>query len=288
MVTPSSAADPSKNTDWCFPDTEKGIQDAMERGATHLWANTILFASHPLQVSPYLDKYKDKVRVVGQPPLLVEKFDDKEFVNNRLRANGSFSMPRGWTVSLSTDLRSSLQKQNLPFPIVGKPIRGRGSQGVKVCYFLEELYDHLQSLSEHSPTVMLEEFLSGEEATVTVMPPTVEVPRYWAMPVVTRFNHDNGIAPYNGVVAVTANSRSISQQEFEKDYRYIEASRQCEEVAKLMQATAPLRIDIRRYNQDPGAPFALFDINMKPVSPMPLTLNPFCHVPVSDREGVTN
>lgn len=288
VVTPRSAADPSKDTGWCFPDTEEGIQDAIERGATHLWANTILFASHPLQVSPYLDKYKDKIQVVGQPPLLVEKFDDKEFVNNRLRANGSFSMPRGWTVSLSTDLRSSLQKQNLPFPIVGKPIRGRGSQGVKVCYSLEELYDHLQSLSGHSPTVMLEEFLSGEEATVTVMPPAVEVPRYWAMPVVTRFNHDNGVAPYNGVVAVTANSRTISQQEFEKDYRYIEASRQCVEVAKLMQATAPLRIDIRRYNQDPGAPFALFDINMKPVSRMRLILNALCLVPVSDREGVTN
>lgn len=288
VVTPRSAADPSEDTGWCFPDTEEGIQDAIERGASHLWANTILFASHPLQVSPYLDKYKDKVRVVGQAPLLVEKFDDKEFVNNRLRANGSFSMPRGWTVSLSTDLRSSLQKQNLPFPIVGKPIRGRGSQGVKVCYSLEELYDHLQSLSGHSPTVMLEEFLSGEEATVTVMPPTEEVPRYWAMPVVTRFDHDNGIAPYNGVVAVTANSRAISQQEFEKDYRYIEASRQCVEVAKLMQATAPLRIDIRRYNQDPGAPFALFDINMKPVSRMRLILNALCHVPVSDREGVTN
>lgn len=288
VVTPRSTADPSEDTGWCFPDTEEGIQDAIERGATHLWANTILFASHPLQVSPYLDKYEDKVRVVGQPPLLVEKFDDKEFVNNRLRANGSFSMPRGWTVSLSTDLRSSLQKQNLPFPIVGKPIRGRGSQGVKVCYSLEELYDHLQSLSGHSPTVMLEEFLSGEEATVTVMPPAEEVPRYWAMPVVTRFDHDNGIAPYNGVVAVTANSRAISQQEFEKDYRYIEASRQCVEVAKLMQATAPLRIDIRRYNQDPGAPFALFDINMKPVSRMRLILNALCHVPVSDREGVTN
>lgn len=288
VVTPGSATDPSKDSGWCFPDTEEGIQDAIDRGATHLWANTVLFASHPLQASPYLAKYKDKVWVVGQPPLLVEKFDDKEFVNNRLRANGSFAMPRGWTVSLSTDPRSSLQKQNLPFPIVGKPIRGRGSQGVKVCYSLEELYDHLQSLSEYSPTVMLEEFLSGEEATVTVMPPTVEVPRYWAMPMVTRFNHDNGIAPYNGVVAVTANSRTIGHQEIEKDCRYMEASSQCEEVAKLMQATAALRIDIRRYNQDSGAPFALFDINMKPVSLMRLIPNTFCLVPVFDREGVTN
>lgn len=108
VVTPSSATDPSKDIGWCFPDTEERIKDAIDRGATHLWANTILFASHPLQASPYRAKYKDKVWVVGQPPLLVEKFDDKEFVNNRPRANGSFAMPRGWTVSLSTDTRSSL------------------------------------------------------------------------------------------------------------------------------------------------------------------------------------
>ncbi|KAI9686727.1 MAG: hypothetical protein M1822_002786 [Bathelium mastoideum] len=264
VITPDSSPVPSEDTGWCFPDTEDGIRDAIERGATHLWANTILFASHPLQASAYLDKYESRVRVVGQPPLLVEKFDDKDFVNNQIRKYGSVTMPRCWTVSLHTDPRPFLQAQNLPFPIVGKPIRGRGSQGVKVCYSFEELYDHLQSLSQHSPTVMLEEFLSGEEATVTVMPPGLDIPRYWAMPVVVRFNHDNGIAPYNGVVAVTTNSQVISQQDMQNDSRYEEASRQCEEVAKLMQATAPVRIDIRRFNQDPGASFALFDINMKP------------------------
>lgn len=32
--------------------------------------------------------------------------------------------------------------------------------------------------------------------------------RYCALPVVTRFNHQDGIAPYNGVVAITTNSRA--------------------------------------------------------------------------------
>lgn len=113
VVTPSSAS-PSEDTGWCFPDTEAGIRNAIDRGATHLWANTILFASHPLQVSSYLDRYKDQIRVVGQPPLLVEKFDNKEFVNSRLRANGSFPMPQDWTVSLQTDPKSFLQTQNFP------------------------------------------------------------------------------------------------------------------------------------------------------------------------------
>ena len=266
VVTPKSEVNPNEDTGWSFPDNEEGILHAIERGATHLWANTIVFASHPLQTSSILEKHGDKVRVVGQPPLLVEKFDNKEHVNSRLRAIGSFPMPRGWTLSLRTDPLSFLQEQNLPFPIVGKPIRGRGSQGVKVCYSLNELYDHLQTLSEHSPTVMLEEFLSGEEATITVMPPTANIPKYWAMPVVTRFNHESGIAPYNGIVAVTANSRSLTQKEFEIDNRYSEASRQCVRVAELMQATAPIRVDVRRYNKSTGSPFALFDINMKPVS----------------------
>lgn len=266
VVTPSLATVPSDDIGWCFPDTEEGIQKAIGSGATHLWANTILFASHPLQTSPYLSKYGDKVWVVGQPPLLVEKYDNKEFVNNRLRAYGSFPMPRGWTVCLKPDLKSILEKENLPFPIVGKPVRGRGSQGVKVCYSPEELYDHLQSLSGHSPLAMLEEFLSGEEATITVMPPAVDLPKYWAMPIVTRFGHESDIAPYNGVIAVTANSGALSQNDFDKDKSYLEASKQSERVAELMQATAPIRIDIRRYNKDPGTPFALFDVNMKPVS----------------------
>jgi hypothetical protein len=72
---------------------------------------------------------------------------------------------------------------------------------------------------------MLEEYLSGEEATITVMPPSRDRPDYWAIPIVTRFNHDGGIAPYNGVVAVTANSRVISLEEFRADSRYGEAAR---------------------------------------------------------------
>ena len=216
--------------------------------------------------------------MIGQPPLLVEKFDDKEYTNNLLRASGSFTMPQGWTVNLGTDPRPFLMEQDLPYPIVGKPIRGRGSQGVKVCYSFDELYDHLRALSQDSSIVMLEEYLSGEEATVTVMPPSEELPDYWAMPIVTRFNHEGGIAPYNGVVAVTANSRVLMPEEAEKDERYEQAARECVEVAKLLRVTAPIRIDVRRFNKDPGSQFALFDINMKPVSRVHAPVCTFHHL----------
>ena len=219
-----------------------------------------------MQTSPQLDEYQKELQVIGQPPLLVEKFDDKEYTNNLLRASGSFTMPQAWTVNLRTDPRSFLMAQNLPFPIVGKPIRGRGSQGVKVCYYFDELYDHLRTLSIDSSIVMLEEYLSGEEATVTIMPPSKGRPEYWAMPIVTRFNHEGGIAPYNGVVAVTANSRALMPEEIEKDERYEQAAKECIRVAALLRVTAPIRIDIRRFNKDFGSQFALFDINMKPVS----------------------
>jgi hypothetical protein len=266
VVTPSPFPDPKDDQGWSFPDNEDGILSAIRQGATHLWANTILFSAHPLQTSLRLEEYKNKVWVVGQPPLLVEKFDDKEYTNNLLRSRGSFTMPRAWTVNQADDLKSLLASNKVPYPIVGKPIRGRGSHGVKVCHSDEEIYQHVQHLFRESPIVMLEEYLSGEEATVTVMPPSTEKPDYWAMPIVVRFDHQEGIAPYNGVVPVTANSKALTPQEAGNDVRYEEAARECELAARFLNVTAPIRVDIRRFDHDPKSKFALFDINMKPVS----------------------
>ena len=199
---------------------------------------------------------------MGQPPLLVEQYDDKDYVNALLRSKGTFNMPKSWTIDASTSLKLS----SLPYPIVGKPIRGRGSYGVKVCHTERELSSHLDKIFRESPVVMLEEFLAGQEGTVTVMPPSEENPKHWAMPIVVRYNHEDGIAPYNGIVAVTSNSRVISKEEFDQNSRYAEVSRQCEHVAELLRVTAPIRIDVRCYEDEPDAKFAIFDVNMKPVS----------------------
>jgi D-alanine-D-alanine ligase-like ATP-grasp enzyme len=199
--------------------------------------------------------------VVGQPPQLVEQYDDKNYVNTFLRNDGSFNMPKSWIV----DSVQSPILADLPYPIVGKPIRGRGSHGVRVCHTQQELQSHLNQILSESPLVMLEEYLSGQEGTVTIMPPSEEIPRYWAMPIVVRFNHIEGIAPYSGVVAVTANSRVPSDEEFESSTAFREVCEQCERLAEKLKVTAPIRVDVRRYNDSPDARFALFDVNVKPV-----------------------
>jgi hypothetical protein len=171
------------------------------------------------------------------------------------------------------------------YPIVAKPVRGRGSYGVKICCNPIELSEHVAQLLDESPCVLLEEYLNGEEGTITIMPPSHQSPpgsewsdRYashWALPPVTRFNHVDGVAPYSGKVAVTVNSRAVSSAEVEADPAYSTIMKECEKVGSLLQTTAPLRIDIRRFGPrfGPDSNFALFDINMKPVcAPLPRSL----------------
>ena len=260
--------DPRDQNGWCFPDNESGILAALKAGATHLWANTILFASHSLQTSVKLNEYQDSTYIIGQPPSFVEKFDDKEYVNDMLRATEAFNMPQGWSISKNMDLESFVARTALTYPVVAKPVRGRGSFGVKLCHSAEELRGHVEFLFKNSPRVMIEEYLLGEEATVTVMPPSASLGKsdYWALPIVTRFNHENGIAPYNGLVAVTQNSKAITPDEYASDDTYTIAATECEAVARHLQVTAPIRVDIRRFKNTAKSPFALFDVNMKPVS----------------------
>lgn len=200
------------------------------------------------------------MKIVGQPPQLVEQYDDKNFVNDLLRKEGSFKLPNSWLIH-------SLQDgicRDPPLPIVAKPIRGRGSHGVKLCRSKRQLLAHLEELLAESSPVMLEEYLSGQEGTVTVMPPSKNNPKFTALPIVVRFNHEDGIAPYNGVVAVTANSRIPSKEEKKAIPAYAEIESACERVAEKLRVTAPIRIDVRQVTDDPKSQFAMFDVNMKP------------------------
>lgn len=265
VLTKVSSHDPSNQDDWCWPDSEESIVSAVEQGATHLWANTILFAAHPLQTSAKLDKDAARIKVVGQPPRLVDQLDDKEYVNDLLRQDGSFPMPRAWTFESVEDVDDVLS--SLPYPVVGKPVRGRGSYGVKLCRDKGELRNHLTKLLAESPRVMVEEYLSGHEGTVTVMPPSPNNPRYWSLPLVLRFNHIDGVAPYNGVVAVISNSRALPAEENDSVPIYKSICQHCERVAQKLKTTAPIRIDVRQYGQgNLSDTFAIFDVNMKPVS----------------------
>lgn len=263
VITPVGSADSLRDKDWCFQDNAHGILEAVAKGANTLWANTILFASHPLQTS---EKLPHDLRIVGQPPLVVEKYDDKAYTNDLLRKTGLFTLPQCWIIT-SQD-KEFFETEQVVLPVIAKPIRGRGSHGVKLCKDVDALKIHALDLFNESPEIMVEQYLSGEEATITVMPPGTHPDTsnegYWSLPVVTRFNHDNGVAPYNGVVAVLSNSRVLSEKEYESDPAYQKICSECEQVAELLQTTAPIRIDVRRLTEDARAPFAMFDINMKP------------------------
>lgn len=237
---------------------------ALEQNVTHLWANTVLFAEHPLQRSNRIAKYHNSIKVIGQPPCLVEKYDDKAYVNNLLRSTKRFTLPRGWSIYNLSDPEVQIKNLGLPFPVVAKPVRGRGSFGVKVCKDARQLLEQARVLLEDCCSIIVEEYLSGEEATITVMPPSIDRPEYWSLPLMTRFNHLEGVAPYSGDIAVTANSRAVTTLEFNNDPCYKKVAQECSEVAKMLRVTAPIRIDVRRFS--PQSAFALFDVNMKPVS----------------------
>ncbi|KAJ4346754.1 uncharacterized protein N0V89_010686 [Didymosphaeria variabile] len=265
VVTPSSSPDPWNDADWVFGDTESSILSAVNQRATHLWANTILFANHPLQTSKKLNEAAKHLKIVGQPPKLVELYDDKNYVNELLRLKGGYKLPSAQLVRNEDELANVLSSRR-QFPVVGKPVRGRGSHGVKVCRTGEELHNHCKDLLSQQSSVIVEDYLPGVEGTITVMPPsqTSGISDYWAMPVVERFNHADGIAPYNGAVAVTQNSRLVTAEEHERDPNYGDIQRQCVEAATLLQTTAPIRVDVRRISEAKSSPFALFDVNMKP------------------------
>ena len=91
-------------------------------------------------------------------------------------------------------------------------------------------------------------------------PVPVTPKNYWSLPPVRRFNHHNGIAPYNGVVAVINNSEVLSDEHLNSE-QIKKLCLQCETAAQLVNAKAPIRIDCR---QNSEGHYYLFDLNMKP------------------------
>ena len=257
VVTPVEHPVADNEHDWVFQDDETGIEEALQKGANTFWLNTVLFTGHP--ITEYLDRYK----FVGQEPSMVTTFDDKLKTNQRMYNKG---LPFVLPIEVS-DTRSSHLP---PFPIVLKPIRGRGSQGVKVVRDHDELHSHTRYLLEqkiYGTRFMAEAFLPGREYTVTVMPPGVyeiagqkkEIPGHWCLPLVTRYSHQEGIAPYSGIVAVSANSHAIDPAGYTESQKEMLAA--CALTGAELKAKAPIRIDGR---EDERGTICLFDVNLKP------------------------
>ncbi|MFD1143745.1 ATP-grasp domain-containing protein [Larkinella insperata] len=262
VITPVAHPDPARALDWVFPDTKDGIDQAVGQGAQVIWLNTVLFEAHPIQ-----DYLQNGGTVVGQDPGTVEVFDDKWHTNQLLKGQG-LPIP-GVIMIRSWDEVRALGDSD--FPRVVKPIRGRGSAGVTLVENEKKLTEELNNLlrsEAYGNAVLVEDYLPGQEITVTVMPPgsytingqTVEKTACWSLPPVRRFNHEKGVAPYNGTVAVTHNSAVLSDEDLALP-EVQTVRHQCEKAAQLVGAKAPIRIDCR---QDEAGRYFLFDLNMKP------------------------
>jgi D-alanine-D-alanine ligase-like ATP-grasp enzyme len=283
VVLPHREADPASDLDWVFPDTAEGIQESLRRGATTLWANTILFHEHPLTHVP------GDVRIVGQPPSAVERFDDKRYTNRVLASRGC-PVPRAVLVGAAGDQEDvlsadslgeeALRAHGLQLPLVVKPVRGRGSEAVTIVHTLRHLRERVaevlaatdsvggRPLPKYGDRVIVEEYLPREELTLTVMPPgtylidgaAVQRSGHWALPPVRRFNHVDGIAPYSGTVAVVDNSAVLSDAQ-RTDPAVVRLQEHCTVAAAAVEATAPIRVDCRVGTDGTSR---LFDLNMKP------------------------
>lgn len=261
IITPVETPDIYNDYEWVFPDTLEGISDAYERGVRIFWLNTVLFKTHP--ITKFFDKGID---IVGQQPNSVEIYDDKWETNNFLKKKG-IRFPHSTLILKDETINFSKGY----FPMVLKPLRGRGSQGVSIVksnYELQEKINALLKQKTYGTHFYVEKFLVGKEITITVMPPgkyhfednTKKIDKFWCLPVVERFNHQNGIAPYSGVIAVMKNSKVMTESE-RLNAEIHNVIQECEKAAGLLKMKAPIRIDCRA---DEHGKFHLFDINLKP------------------------
>ncbi|PWW75941.1 glutathione synthetase ATP-binding domain-like protein [Tuber magnatum] len=257
VVTPEPHPNPTADIDWSFPDTQPGILAAIAAGADTIWANTPLFAHHPLTTT----SLPPSTKLIANPPKVVDLVDDKAFTNKLLQHHG-FSIPKSWL--LEGDSKRSIERlsqliYDLPYPVIVKPTRGRGSEGVKLIDGFVSMLDTLDELFETHNVVLIEEFLEGEEGTVTVVPDGQG--KFIALPIVQRFDQVSGLMPWNGHVPVTKNSRVLSVSKEDSWHR--SAKTECEKAVELLKLTSVTRIDIRRKGED-GGKFYLFDVNPKP------------------------
>lgn len=265
VVTPLPEPNANVPLNWVFPDTAEGIESAIYKGADVLWANTVVFRGHPLE------NIQGNTYIVGQEPSNVQDRDDKYITNQLLRDEGlsvaqSIIVDKPQFEQLTPD---TLADHGLSLPLVVKPIRGRGSQGVTLTGTFDELVaagNELLSNEEFGASLMIEQCLSGDEITITVMPAGsinlsgAKSAKPWALRPVRRTNHENGIAPYNGSVPVVFNSTAVSRDEVTQPaFQHIIES--CEKAAEIVNARAPIRIDCRA---DLSGQYFLFDLNMKP------------------------
>jgi D-alanine-D-alanine ligase len=266
VLTPASSPKPDVDADWTYPDTPEGITQAVADGAEILWANTSLFDEHPIAEFGS----NNGLYVVGQPLDVVEKFEDKNVCQAAISAIGVpvpvQALVNPENAPAKGQVETAVSEKGLTFPIIVKPVRGRGSAGVKVVDSVAEAAEHIESLdgSKFGSKFLIEEYLSGREMAVTVMPPgTYETPdgvhteaTHWPLPAIERTGHHGGVMPFSGVVPIQSNSKPAGDSDQLREF-----GQHCVRIAQFLRTNAPIRIDCR---EDSNGVIKAIDINMKP------------------------
>ena len=141
IITPAPYPNPATDTGCLFPDTQPGILAAI---ANTIWANTPLFADHPLITT----SLPPCIKLIASPPKVVDVVDNKAFTNKLLQHHG-FPTPKSWL--LEGDPRRSIERlgqlvYDLPYPVIVKPVRGSGSEGVQLVNGFVGMLDGLDHL----------------------------------------------------------------------------------------------------------------------------------------------
>jgi D-alanine-D-alanine ligase len=115
----------------------------------------------------------------GSDPLTLAVTLDKDCAR-RLVASAGVAVPAGVVVRPGEDLRATVRRARLPFPVLAKPAWEGSSKGIRGKCLVDspdQLQAAVASLQEdHRQPVLLEEFIRGDELTVGVLgndPPRV-------------------------------------------------------------------------------------------------------------------
>ena len=285
VITPKPSPSLCVGSDWVFPDAAETIHDFQNMKINFIWPNTVLYGDHPIY------KFSHNMSFLGKNNKIVPELDDKVKAYNLLKILGIpcskyFILGNylGETNKESLinpleekDIKRKMIEYNMKFPVIVKPIRGRGSEGIRKVNDFTELEDAVHYIFQKKfifknneffrfgQAALLEEHLPGNEITITILPKGfyrqnggwLHNSGCWTLKTLCRFGHKNGILP------------SISDVPPEKN---VECLKECNEASKKilyeskrladgLKIYSPLRIDCRK-NSD--GIYRMFDINVKP------------------------
>jgi D-alanine-D-alanine ligase len=132
----------------------------------------------------------------------------------RIYKNHSLKTPFATTLHFEKLSRNAIREiyHTSPMPAVIKPSDGGSSIGVYTAHTLPDLEEAIVASAQHSPLVMIEEFIQGKEATCGVIDDFREKEHYALLPIEIR--HKSNFFDYNSKYSATGGAEEICPGNF--------------------------------------------------------------------------